>query len=442
VKSLGVLDGRDGLVERALREVEVPEHTPEFHAELREQLRWERFVVADVLWRRRRSRLRRRLGMGVATAAAGAAALVAIGIGLPGGSPGAPEAATAAEVQAAVARALSSAKSLSGRLVAPGPELPDGSSTEAAWSFAMSTRGDFRLTGITYGTDLAYDASTGVERYSDETSFTVRTGVAPGWPDSDFPDWIVQRSLGSVATALAAAGDPRVAEVEYRGQPAWQLRLPQRVVQTATGDESDLREITIDRATGIPVRDVYLLDGRPVNEWRLDGIRLDAALGPDAFTLEPRPGQTLFRLDDGFQRVSLGDVEGVVGYEPLVPTWLPERFELVDVAVAEAARPTGDGPDENPASRGVVSLAYGRGLDLLVVSTRLIGADRSRWSDPIPVAEATVEPEPVTFGGARGKLFIDPAVVPHVWGLTDRLVVTVAGNLGREELLRVARSLG
>jgi hypothetical protein len=441
VKSEGVADGRDGVVERALRDLHVPEHSPQFHAELREQLEWERFIVADVLWRRRGRRLTRRLGVAAAGALAAAAALIALAIGLPGGSPGAPAEATAAEVRAAVSRALSSAESLSGRLVAPGPETPQGASTEASWSFAITARGDFRLTGLTYPTDLAYDASSGVERYSDEAAFTVRTGIAPGWPDSDFPDWIVQRSLGSVATALARAGDPRVAEVEYRGRPAWRLRLPQEVVQTATGDASDLREITIDRATGIPVHDLYLLDGKTVNEWRLDGVRLDPPLAPDAFTLEPRPGQRVERLDDGFRRVALADVPGAVGYDPLVPSWLPDGFQLLEVAVADEARATGDGPDENPPSRGVVSLAYGRGLDLLVVSTRLIGPDPARWSDPIPVAEAKEEAEAVAFAGARGELRIDPAVVPHVWGLTERLVVTVAGNLDREELLAVARSL-
>jgi hypothetical protein len=441
VRSIRLVDGRDGIVERAVRDLEVPEHAPGFHEELREQLEWERFVLADALWRRRRRRLARRLGAALAAAATAAAVLAAVGIGLPGGSPGAPADATAAQVRAAVTRALSSAESLSGRLVAPGPESPDGQSTDAVWSFALTSRGDFRLTGVTYPTDLAYDASSGVERYSDETGFTVRTGIAPGWPDSDSPDWIVQRGLGSVATALADAGDPRVAEVDYRGRPAWRLRLEQEVVQTATGDASDLREITIDRVTGIPVHDLYLLEGKPVNEWRLDDVRLNPPLAPDAFTLEPQPGQKLFRLNDGFRRVALADVEAAVGYDPLVPTWLPDGFSLVDAAVAEAARPTGDGPDENPPSRGVVSLAYGRGLDLLVVSTRLIGPERARWSDPIPVAEAKEEPEPVTFAGAEGELRIDPAVVPHVWGLTDRLVVTVAGNVARDELLGVARSL-
>jgi hypothetical protein len=54
VNALGTIDARDHVLERALRALEIPEHTPGFDAELREQLRWERFIVADVRSRRRR----------------------------------------------------------------------------------------------------------------------------------------------------------------------------------------------------------------------------------------------------------------------------------------------------------------------------------------------------------------------------------------------------
>jgi hypothetical protein len=36
---------------------------------------------------------------------------------------------------------------------------------------------------------------------------------------------------------------------------------------------------------------------------------------------------------------------------------------------------------------------------------------------------------------------LTPRAVPHVWALTDRLVVTVGGDLSGAELLRVAGSL-
>jgi hypothetical protein len=43
--------------------------------------------------------------------------------------------------------------------------------------------------------------------------------------------------------------------------------------------------------------------------------------------------------------------------------------------------------------------------------------------------------------GREGELVIDANSVPHVWTVTGPLVVTVAGNLDRAELIRVAESL-
>jgi hypothetical protein len=56
------------------------------------------------------------------------------------------------------------------------------------------------------------------------------------------------------------------------------------------------------------------------------------------------------------------------------------------------------------------------------------------------------KPELVTFGagalqGREGELVIDANSVPHVWTVAGPLVVTVAGNLDRDELVRVAESL-
>jgi hypothetical protein len=51
------------------------------------------------------------------------------------------------------------------------------------------------------------------------------------------------------------------------------------------------------------------------------------------------------------------------------------------------------------------------------------------------------EVRPVEQEGRTGELLIDPLAVPHVWAMTDRLVVTVAGDLDRVELFRLADSL-
>jgi hypothetical protein len=412
----------------------VPEHAAGFYAELREQLAWERYVLRDVL--DRRGRLRKRIGV-----AATAAAVVATVIGEVALLTDRPEAATAAHVRTAVTNALSDADSLSGIAVARQPvDSPGGEMDETRWSFLLTDRGDLRITGITHASDLAYDASANVQLFADEANFSVRTGIAPGWPDSQAPDWMIQRSLGSIVGVLGAGGDPIVDEVEHEGQPAWRL-------VTETENPGEELELTIDRETGVPVRELLFSHGELVSELRIDAPRVDALIPPDSFAIEPETGQQLSRRDDGFRRVSLASVEDAVGYDPLVPETLPKGYEPAEIAVAARARPTGDdGLGRNPVSRGVVSLAYRRGLDEIVISTRLIGPDPAVWSDPVLTDALNSAPEIVTFSrgaldGARGELVVDPEVVPHVWGMTDRLVVTVAGDLTREELIRVAESL-
>jgi hypothetical protein len=431
-----VKDGetRDELLGAALRELEVPEHEPEFEQELRRRLAAERQAGRSGS-----------VGMGlrrpgrwhVAAAAAAATALVLLVV--PAVFPRGGDTASAAEVRATVVRALARAQALSGLLIVRERGTEGLDPRGVRWSFVLTERGDFRLTGVTHPTDLAYDASRNVEHYSDEGLFTTRTGIAPGEPDSSSADYVIQRGLGAVVAALEEEGDVRVEDVEYRGRPAWLLR-------TGTGNEGDLREITVDRGTGLPVRDRLFHQGTLLNETLIDHLRVNPQLRPGTFSLERKPGQQPSGFDAGFRRVRLVQVPRVVGYDPLVPVWVPAGFRLAQVAVADRSRRTGNEQRQNPPSRGVVSLAYRRGLDEIVVTTRLTGRRRAAWSDPVTVGLLAGRPEPIAFSrgalaGARGELVIDPGVVPHVWALTDRLVVTVAGNLGRTELRRVAESL-
>jgi hypothetical protein len=93
-----------------------------------------------------------------------------------------------------------------------------------------------------------------------------------------------------------------------------------------------------------------------------------------------------------------------------------------------------------------VSLSYRRGLQQLVVTTRLVGRDRGAWEDPVSAIDATRSPQPVTFSGGAldglaGEIVLDPTTVPHLWALGDDLVVTIAGDLSGAELVQVAESL-
>src|ERR687892_686805 len=457
---------RDHELGAALRELEVPEHRPEFYAELYTRLAEQR--VAQIDYRRRRARTRRsrvRWGARVAlVAAVGALAFVAYDIVRSGDAPGPGivEPASAAEIQRAVREALATAQNLSGILVVEGRSYENafGWDEPRRMRFTLTADGDFRLTGLTHEENIAYDASRGVQRSlnpsasieGEDTLFAhVRRGIAPGPPD-EIPapsDSLLQSDFGAFVRALLAAEDPRVEDVVYEGRRAWRLEVdtsPNLIVPQFSGDHF---AITVDKQTGFPVRVVESKKGRKLDELRIEELAVDRDLPPDTFKLEFPPGMEVMRSDAGFRRVPLERTEETVGYAPLVPAFVPEGDELAEVAVHPGpGSPTG-AEGGNPPSTDVVSLSYRRGLDQLLVTTRLrhVPGWPDIWADRLATGEGfRDEPSRVTLGrgalaGVEAGLLIVPRNIPHLWALTDELVVTVAGDVGRADLLRVAESL-
>ena len=447
---------RDEELGAALRALDVPPHRPGFHAELHRRLLEERRTTLVPARQRRRARrtwLRRGARVAAVAAAAGIV-LLAAGIPRTDRTPpvGGPEAATAAEIQAEVRAALTGLRSLSGRIVFDGPERGD----ERHWRFTLTAAGDFRLAGPARGEVVVYDASAGVTRSAQRSAsvegddtllYAVRRGVAPGPPDPGPPTWLLPDTFGAFVRALLAADDPRVRTVEHEGRPAWRLdvdTVPNGIVPEFTGDRF---EITVDRETGMPVLVVERKGDAFLRELRLERLEVDGSVPPGAFRLAFPNGAEVMETDEGFRRVELGEAAAIVGYDPLVPAWLPKGYELAEVAVAEASSPPGTEAG-NPPSRMVVSLSFRRGLDRFLVTTRLAGGHQpGRWNDPLATGEGFVdEPERLVLEagalrGEEGELLLAPRGIPHLWTLTDDLVVTVGGDLARAELLRVAESL-
>jgi hypothetical protein len=184
--------------------------------------------------------------------------------------------------------------------------------------------------------------------------------------------------------------------------------------------------------------------GALLRELRIEQVTVDAPLAADTFGLAFPAGAEVTHSNDGFSHVRLAQVAGLVGYRPLVPAWVPDGYRLAQVAVARESTPTGK-EGGNPASTEVVSLSYRRGIDQFLVTTRLRGS--GTWSDPMSSAEGYVDrPDPVhvssgALAGVDAQLVVSPHSTPHLWALTDSLVVTVGGDLDRSELARVAASL-
>jgi len=78
---------------------------------------------------------------------------------------------------------------------------------------------------------------------------------------------------------------------------------------------------------------------------------------------------------------------------------------------------------------------------------RHVPGSQDEWGDPLPTGEGFADhPERIRLGrgalsGVELNLLLVPRNIPHVWALTDELVVTVSGDLSRAELLEVSESL-
>ena len=443
--------GRDELLGAALRELETPEHRPEFHAELHRRLASEQAVRVNEVRRHGHAR-GRQIAQVASLAAVGALAFLALDLVRSDGGPGPRivDVATAAEIKAKVRTALASARALSGIVVYDGPFPRD----EMRSRFALSARGDFRVSGITSTEEIAYDAERGVERHfmrdqDGVVSAGVFRGLAPGRPDPTSSEWILEEDFGALVRAFLAVRDPRVQETTYEGRPAWELEVsavPSGIVPELTGDTFT---ITVDQETGMPVEVTETRRDALRSQTRIEDLDVDPEIAPGTYSFDFPEGAEPNVIEHGFRRVELNRVSEIVGYAPLVPEWVPEGYELTDVAVAGDTGYSSGTEGSNPTSTDVVSLAYRRGLDEVVVTTRLrhVPGWPDRWSDPIATGEGYVdEPERVTLGrgalaGVEADALIVPRNIPHLWAQTEELVVTVAGDLSRAELLRAAASL-
>ena len=354
---------RDEALGAALRELETPEHLPGFETELRRRLPG----------RRPRRRIAARLAL---VAAAAAAAIAAASLVHSGGGT-----ASAATVQRRLDDALRTMRNLSAELVVSGPAEP----VVRRWEFTLDAKGDVRLAGPRPGDVETYDAAHAVVRSAQHSAslggstifYAERRGVAPGPPDQGPPTWILPTEYAAYVRAGIEAGDPRVQDVTYAGRPAWRLDVPGRF------------RITVDKANGMPVRVEELRGGRVARVLRLEHVAVDRKIAARTFRLAFPKDAEVMRSDDGFRpaRVSAR------------PGWVPDGYRL-----AQSMR-----------SGSIVSLAYRRGLDVLVVTTR-----PARPGDP--------------FANVPNKL-------PHYSARRGGRLVTVAGGASHAELIRVAASV-
>jgi hypothetical protein len=434
---------RDLELGAALAELVTPQHRRDFDERLRRRLADEHAAA------RRRSHIR--WGVRIALVAAVAAvAVVAVGIPKTHHTPGiaGPQPAAAAIVKSHLRSALTTLRTLRGVLTVSGP----AQRTPQQWRFALDTAGDVRIEGPAAGDVETFDAASGVVRSAQHSAslggdtifYAERRGVAPGEPDLGPPTWILPNELGAYVRAALAASSPSVRDTIYGGRPAWRLdvaTIPNAVAPELSGDALS---ITVDRETGMPVQIIERKDGATLRELRIQRLVVDEPLPAATFRLDFPAGAEVVRSDEGFRHVALDEIVRTVGYQPIVPSRIPQGYRLTEVAVARDGASTGK-EGGNPPSRMVASLSYRRGTEQFLVTTRLRGS--GPWSDPLASPEGFVDhPETVmirtgALAGTDAQLVLSPRAVPHIWALAGQLVITIGGDLTRSELEVVANSL-
>ena len=440
----------------ALRDLEVPDHRHGFYVTVQdavEREHHERNVVQLPLAPAARGPQRTGHALWRFAAAAAVVTVVAVSTVLVGLPTQRPHVATAAEVRARVLTSWAQTDSITGQLIVDNRRMFGPG--ERRWAFTLTGRGDIRLEDRTRGGDLAYDAERNVERSlsvsesvgdQDAQFASQRRGLAPGWPDQGPAGDILERHLGATVRALAASEDGTVEEIEYEGRRAWNLETDVGVNQVAPNDSPDHLAITVDQESGFPLRVTATNNERTLYTVRIEDLQINPEIPDGVFRLQFPAGMEVFRSDIGFRRVTMERAADRVGYSPLAPAWVPDGYELADVAASRQPSPTGT-EAANPAVKNIVALSYRRGLDHFIVTTRPAGPDPAVWEDPLATGEGhRDEPEPVMFSagalaGEEGEVVINPLGIPHVWAVTDRLVVTVSGDLTRSELIGIAESL-
>jgi outer membrane lipoprotein-sorting protein len=269
------------------------------------------------------------------------------------------------------------------------------------------------------------------------------------------------------ANALSLLAHGTVKETTYDGRPALVVSAdvtPGPVVVRksrdgySTGREYDHFDMTVDKATWLPVRYTTSLHGKVDHDTRLTDLQLDVPVQSVQFAPAFPEGAHVSTTDQGFRRVGLDEAAHTFTYRPLAPAALPGRFRFSLAAVNPKAvlelfvghAPTVANHRLIP-TYDVTALDYRAGFLSFTVTTRSEkGTHTPLLADPFELGMArsltpgtvkTVTLHDGALAGEKAKLSIPVSGVPHLWAFHDGLLVTIGGDLTAKQLLAVAESL-
>jgi hypothetical protein len=460
---------------RELRESPIPAHRPDYFERVRERVRElsgrdEGPPSAPLRARgrpvpppRRRPRRAVRFAAVAAVAAAVVAAVVVTWSGVPGIQRSEPAQATADTVLARVQHALASLGSISGDVVEYGTARGRPFSRHLG-SFTFTSRGDYRIVQKGQNVAYTYDAVKRVaRRYVFRDGQTLYSEVARDLPDPGpfFSPWmgvsqVLDRSVAAYARAVIAELDPDVpvSPVTYEGRTAWSITVPEPL---SGGGSNGSAHIVVDAESGYPLSvEHWTVDG-DVSGTRIENVRVGGAIPRSRFTIPTKATDRLMPMSERFRRMSLRQAAALgrrapIRFSPLGAQWVPEGYHLsgvtgaVNGAFMGAYRPVHDG---NVGSLTVV-LTYRRGFDRFCIVSRWRqdnppGSDDPFDENSVALTESTRLV--IASGSLRGetaRVVLGLPDWPHLYvstGHDRRVSVSVAGDLTRDELARIAGSL-
>ena len=480
-------DGRDEHLAAALSDLEVPDHGPTFWADVDHRLQGESTVpqpersatdagpdstpaqstrpaapaAEAVSLDEQRARRERRRGGRMSRSVGAAAAVVALVLAVAGAVTITRQDDNGTDIRAAdpPVQTTSTGPAAAG---APaefsatydgieGLDGPDGCCSQ--WRLTVARDGSYRWTSTDGAGDVAYNAATGMHWQvlsygpgvsKERPNYIITARVPAGGPDQRVsrPD-----PLGPIAdfvTALARAGDPRITTGNVAGRATWHYDGP-TVQDRLGGDGAPNHAVAdVDQASGALLHLTRRVDNLVVTRFTASDVTTSDQVDRTKFSIEVPPGAETTQVDLGFEPTSLEEAGAGPPYELLVPQRVPAGFALESVAVDRDV-PSPTGPEGmNPPATHVVAMTWSNGAFRFTVTLRPKGG--GPWDDPFGGEGMVPDAEQVSLPLAgraplEGKVIVDAPLWPHLWGITDDIVVTVSGDLSRAELEQVAGSL-
>jgi outer membrane lipoprotein-sorting protein len=462
----------DDQLGRELRESPVPAHAPDHFERVRERMR----EVAGRDGRppappvRARGRVsppaRSRRGIRFAAAGAVAAAVVAAvavsWMGVPGIQRSTPPPATARTVLQSVQHALANLRSISGDVVEYGTAR-DRPFSRRVGSFTFTSDGDYRIIQRSENVAYTYDASTRVaRRYVYRDDKILYSEAARDLPDPGpfFGPWmgasqVLDRSLAAYARAVIAELDPDVpvSPVKWEGRTAWSITVPEPL---AGGGSDGTARIVVDAESGYPLAVEHWTRDGDVSGTKIENVRVGGRT-PATFALDDEVQEKLLPMSERFRRMDLRQAAALGAradspFTPYLAAWVPAGYRLSGVTGAVNGDYLGR---YSPVRAGEVSsltvvLTYQRGFDRFCIVSRWRSDNPPGSDDPfdensVALSESTLVD--ITSGsllGARASIVLGLPDWPHLYvttGARREVSVSVAGDLTRDELTRIANSL-